>query len=58
MNIYLQKNYKLSRIFDRMDVNREGKLIRFHPDINEKEPDEIKYSAGSDNRGNSKGEIW
>lgn len=42
-----------------MDENREDKLIRFHPDINEKEPDEIKYSAWSDNRGNnSKGEIW
>jgi hypothetical protein len=41
-----------------MDVNREDKLW-FHPDINEKELDEIRYLTRSDNRGNnSKGEIW
>lgn len=59
MNILSQKNYKLGKIFNKMYINREGKLIRFHLNINDKELDEIKYLARLDNRGNnSKGEIW
>ena len=59
MNILSKKNYKLGKIFDKMDVNREGKLIRFQLDLEAKELDELKQLALSEKKGNNfKGEIW
>lgn len=59
MNILSKKSYKLGKIFDKMDVNREGKLIRFHLDLEAKELDELKQLTLSDKKGNNfKGEIW
>jgi hypothetical protein len=59
MNILSHKNYKLGKIFDKMDINREGKLIRFHLNLSDKEIDDIKQLTKLDNQvNNSKGKLW
>lgn len=59
MNILSKKSYKLSKIFDKMDVNREGKLIRFRLDLEKKEFDELIQLTLNEKKGNNlKGEIW
>jgi hypothetical protein len=59
MNILSQKNYKLGKIFNKMDVNREGRLIRFHLKLSEKELDDIQQLTKLEKPvNNSKGKLW
>lgn len=59
MNILSQKNYKLGKIFDKMDVNREGRLIRFHLNLSEKELGDIQQLTKLEKPvNNSKGKLW
>ncbi len=59
MNILSHKNYRLGKIFDKMDVNREGKLIRFHLNLSGKDIDDIKQLTKLDNQvKNSEGKLW
>jgi len=59
MNILSHKNYRLGKIFDKMDVNREGKLIRFHLNLSGKDIDDIKQLTKPDNQvKNSEGKLW
>ncbi len=59
MNILSQKNYKLGKIFDKMDVKREGRLIRFHLNLSEKELGDIQQLTKLEKPvNNSKGKLW
>lgn len=59
MNILSQKNYRMSQIFKKLDVNREGKLVRFHLSLSENELDDIQQLTKLEKPGNnSKGKLW
>ncbi len=59
MNILSQKNYKLGKIFDKMDVHREGNLIRFHLNLSDDELNDIQQLTKLENPGKkSKGKLW
>ena len=42
LNILSKKNYKLGKIFNKMDVDREGNLIRFHISLSENELNDLQ----------------
>ena len=59
MNILSQKNYKLGQILDKMDVNREGNLIRFNLKLTGDELDDIQQLTKLEKPGKkSKGKLW
>jgi hypothetical protein len=42
LNILSKKNYKLGKIFNKMDVDREGNLIRFHISLSENDLNDLQ----------------
>ncbi len=59
MNVLSQKNYRLGKLFEKMDVNREGKLIRFHLNLSDDELNDIQQLTKLENPGKkSKGKLW
>ncbi len=59
MNILSQKNYRLGKLLDKMDINREGSLIRFHLNLSGDELNDIQQLTKLENPGKkSKGTLW
>ncbi len=59
MNILSQKNYKLGELLNKMDVDREGTLIRFHLRLSGDELNDIQQLTKLENPGKkSKGKLW
>lgn len=50
MNILSDKNVKLGKIFHKMDIKREGKLIRLHLPLTENELKELKLISMNNNQ--------
>ncbi len=59
MNIVSSKNYTLGKLLDKMDVNREGNLIRFRLNVSEGELNDIQQLTKLEKPGKkSKGKLW
>ncbi len=59
MNILSRKNYRLGKLFDKMDVDREGDLIRFHLTLSDDELNDIQQLTKLEKPGKkSKGKLW
>jgi hypothetical protein len=59
MNILSQKNYRLGKLLEKMDVNREGNLIRFNLNLTYDELLDIQQLTKLENQGiKSKGKLW
>lgn len=52
MNILSEKDIKLGKIFGKLDVKREGKLIRFNINLTKKELDDLKLFKKYNNQVN------
>lgn len=59
MNIVSSKNYRLGKLLDKMDVNREGSLIRFRLNVSDDELNDIQQLTKLEKPGKkSKGKLW
>lgn len=52
MKIISRKDERLGRIFNKMDIKREGELIRFHVELTEKDLNDLKSLTKNNNQVN------